>query len=183
MHNEDKPKTIFEQALLEQNRGWLTAYALSMTGDRQSSEDLVQEVFTTALNCQERYDGSHAVGAWLRGIARNKIREYWRKTKRLPVLVDMDVLESLDLAATAVENRCIDPDYVEQRSEALRTCIGRLTARVREMLRLRYEKGHRSQEIGLSLKMSASAVDMGLSRARKALRECIRTKMGLPNYE
>ena len=91
---EDKSsnKDHLQLALLEQNRQWLLAYILSLTGHYSDSEDMVQDVFRTALEQQNRFDQVVTVGGWLRGIARNKIREYWRQTKRRPVFLSSEVL-------------------------------------------------------------------------------------------
>ncbi len=171
--NKDK----LQLALLEQNRQWLLAYILSLTGHYSDSQDMVQDVFITALEQQNRFDQVVTVGAWLRGIARNKIREYWRENKREPVLVSSEVLERLEEVAADHENQGLDPNYKNRRLQTLRSCMERLTDRAREMLRLRYQEGRRSQEIALRLKMAVSSVDMAMSRARKALRECIAAKI------
>ncbi len=176
---EDKPsnKDHLQLALLEQNRQWLLAYVLSLTGHYRDSEDMVQDVFATALEQQNRFDRVVAVGAWLRGIARNKIREYWRQNKREPVLVSSEVLERLEQVAANHENQELIPYYKNWRLQILQSCMERLTDRAREILRLRYQERRRSQEIALRLKMAVSSVDMAMSRARKALRECIAAKI------
>ena len=171
--NKDK----LQSALLEQNRQWLLAYVLSLTGHYSDSEDMVQDVFRTALEQQNRFDQVLTVGAWLRGIARNKIHEYWRRNTREPVLVSSEVLERLEQVAADHENQGLAPNYKNWRLQILRSCMERLTDRAREILRLRYQEGRRSQEIGLCLEMAVSSVDMAMSRARKALLECIAAKI------
>jgi RNA polymerase sigma-70 factor len=171
--NKDK----LQLALLEQNRQWLMAYVLSLTGQYGDSEDIVQDVFTTALEQQDRFDQVVTVGAWLRGIARNKVREYWRQNKQEPVLMSPEVLERLEEVAANHENQELAPNYKNWRLQILQSCMRRLTGRAREMLRLRYQERYRSQEIALRLKMAVSSVDMAMSRARKALRECVAAKI------
>ena len=176
---EDRPsnKDKLQLALLEQNRQWLLAYVLSLTGHYRDSEDMVQDVFITALEQQNRFDQVLTVGAWLRGIARNKIREYWRRNKREPVLVSSEILERLEQVAANHENQELGPYYKNWRLQILQSCMERLTDRAREILRLRYQERRRSQEIALRLKMAVSSVDMAMSRARKALRECVAAKI------
>ncbi len=166
-------KEKLQLALLEQNRQWLLPYVLSLTGHYTDSEDIVQDVFRTALEQQDRFDQVTTVGGWLRGIARHKIHEYWRQSKREPVLVNSEVLERLEQVAASHEGRALAPDYKNRRLETLRSCMERLTDRAREMLRLRYQEGRRSQEIGEHLKMAVASVDMAMSRARKLLRACM----------
>ena len=134
---------------------------------------MVQDVLMTALEQQDRFDQVVPVGAWLRGIARNKIREYWRRNQREPVLVSSEVLERLEQVVANHESQALAPDYKKRRLQRLRSCMERLTDRAREMLRLRYQEGRRSQEIGQCLKMAVASVDMAMSRARKLLRACM----------
>lgn len=54
-------------------------YLMSLTGDEDLSEELVQETFYQAVKSSGRFDGSCRVSTWLCGIAKNKWREYVRK--------------------------------------------------------------------------------------------------------
>ncbi|MBN1669388.1 MAG: hypothetical protein JXR37_00030 [Kiritimatiellae bacterium] len=62
---------IWVHALIDQNRRWLLAFVLSLTGDANAADDLVQQVFLVAFENRAKYDGSRPLGGWLRGIARN----------------------------------------------------------------------------------------------------------------
>jgi RNA polymerase sigma factor (sigma-70 family) len=93
------------------------------------------------------------------------------------VLVNSKILERLEQIAANHENQELAPNYRNWRLQILQSCMERLTDRAREILRLRYQEGRCSQEIGLCLKMAVSSVDMAMSRARKALRECVAAKI------
>jgi RNA polymerase sigma-70 factor, ECF subfamily len=138
---------------------------------------VVQDVFVIAIEKQSQYDGTHPLGAWLRGIARNRAHEYWRKCGKSPVVMDPDVIEQLDAAAEAHEERAVDTEYEKMRLSALATCLQRLTDRTREMLGLKYRENARSKIIAERLQMNITAVDMALSRARRLLFECIEERL------
>ena len=167
---------VWERALLEQNRHWLTAYILAMTGDRTWTEDLVQEVFATALANAARFDPSQSLGAWLRGIAKNHLLQH--RSKRPMLSLDRGAMLYLDQAAVEAEERDTPPGLAESRLEALRACLSTLTRHAREVLDLRYGARKASREIADQLGMKATAVDMVTSRARKLLVECIARKLG-----
>lgn len=166
---------VWERALLEQNRHWLTAYILAMTGDRTWTEDLVQEVFATALTNAARFDPSQSLGAWLRGIAKNLLLQH--RSRRPMLSLDQGSMMHLDRAALEAEERDARPHLAESRLEALRSCLSTLTRHAREVLDLRYGARKPSREIADQLGMKATAVDMVTSRARKLLEECIARKM------
>ena len=168
---------LWNRALLEQNRRWLSAYLLSLIGDAHAAEDLVQDVFVIAMAKQSQYDGQHPLGAWLRGIARNRAHEHLRKSGKSPIVMDPDVIEQLDAAAEAHEERTVDTEYEKVRLGALTTCLQQLTERTREMLGLKYRENLRSKIVAEKLQMNITAVDMALSRARKLLFECIEQRL------
>ena len=182
MHDRES-SSPWAGALIEQNRQWLTPYLHSLVGDREAARDLTQEVFLTALRNQDKFDGRRPLGAWLRGIAKNIAHEYRRKAKRLPVVVDAEALERLDEYASVWESHCAEPDFAVMRVKALNECLLVLTARIREIFRLKYAEYLDSKTIGQRLEMQVGAVNMALSRGRKALAECIAGKVGCLTHE
>lgn len=54
-------------------------YLLAQTGNEQLAEELTQETFYQAVRSADKYDYSCKVTSWLCGIAKNKLREYWRR--------------------------------------------------------------------------------------------------------
>jgi RNA polymerase sigma-70 factor (ECF subfamily) len=168
---------VWERALLEQNRGWLTAYILAVTGDRSWTEDLVQEVFTTALKNASRFDPSLSLGAWLRGIAKNLLRRHQDRAGHKMLRLEGLAAEALDRVAQEAEDRGTGPGVEEGRLQALRRCLEALTERAQRALELRYGRQRASRDIGRQLGLQATAVDMLMSRARRTLQECISRKM------
>ena len=173
---------VWTRALFEQNHRWLMPFLRSMLGDLHAAEDLEQQVFLVALENRTKYDGSHSVGAWLRGIARNLAHEYWREKKAMPVLMDPAVLSELEEAAAGAEEEC-DPTQNETRLDAMRECLRKLTEKARAMLQMKYGDSLRSRVIGGRMGMRETAVDMGLSRARKTLLDCVQLKVAATDHE
>lgn len=165
------------RALVEQNRRWLLAWFLAATGDPSLAEDLVQDVFTEALKSAERFDESKSFGAWLRGIARNLLLMNHRDSKRRLVSLDPAVLGRLDEAAARREAVHAVPDYAEVRHAVLRDCMKSLPERSRKVLGLKYGEGRASRDIAKTTGMDVGAVDMLLSRVRRALQDCASRKL------
>ena len=169
----DENMGLFERTLVEQNQGWLTAYVHAMVESPCAAEDIVQDVLMIAWRERAKFDASRPLGAWLRGIAKNAVREHWRRAKREAVVSDPAVIERLDALAAESESGWLDPDLQERRCAALRNCMQRVSHKVRQALMLKYGTRLSSKIIAERLRMQATAVDVALSRARKFLASCM----------
>lgn len=165
----------WSQALIEQNRRWLHAWFVAVTGDRHAAEDLTQEVFVVALRARQRFDPQRSFGAWLRGIARKLLLRHFRERRQDLLTCDPAILDLLDRQAEQVEAR-YDGDPERERS-LLRECLHGLGERARRLLDERYRRGRTSRAIGQVLHMSVGAVDMALHRARRALARCLEQRL------
>ena len=165
------------RAILEQNRHWLLAYFLAATGDAHRSEDLVQDVFTAAIKNAEKFDPSRSFGAWLRGIARNLLLMTFRESKSRVLSLDPAVLARLDESAAHAEAAHSVPGYADLRQQILRDCLKSIPDRGRKVLGLKYGEGKLSRDIARETGMQVGAVDMLLSRLRRALQECVSRKL------
>jgi RNA polymerase sigma-70 factor, ECF subfamily len=136
------------------------------TGD---AEEVAQAAFLRAFERIDRCQGDARFGAWVQVIARH-------------VSVDVARTRSRDLARPAV---AVMPgssaDWPEEhalrqeRVETLRSVMGRLPRRQREVLYARDVEGRRPPEIAAALGLSLGAVDSLLLRARKAAAAGYRT--------
>ncbi len=136
----------------------LFRYLYWLCRDRALAEDLVQETFARAWSAwaEQRDDASEK--AWLFTIARN---EHARLYERRPLEMDFDA----DLDAV-IANGPQDPGLAID----LRRAFTSLPEAYREPLLLQILGGLSSAQIAQALSATEEAVNMRLSRARKALR-------------
>jgi RNA polymerase sigma-70 factor (ECF subfamily) len=130
------------------------------------AEDVISEVFVAALRSWDRYDPTMGtVGAWLTGIARHGVANWWRKSGReVPV-------ESIADDQTAPED---DPETAALRhlaDDEVRAHLSVLTARERDAVAMRFGARLSSSEIGAALGVSAPAARMLVYRAVGKLRK------------
>ncbi|MGK0188398.1 MAG: RNA polymerase sigma factor (sigma-70 family), partial [Verrucomicrobiales bacterium] len=106
----------------------LLAYGFALTADRELARDLVQDAFIAAYQNLGRFEVSRDFGAWMRGIVRNKWRDWMKRKKLTPLLLGEDELERLEAEHTAWEALCENgrsdvfeslEECVEQLPEAL----------------------------------------------------------------
>ena len=137
-------------------------FYLRLTGDRQWSEDMTQEVFFRILKYRHTFRGEGEFTAWMYHLARN---------------VHLDSRRSLDaVGESAVEDvPAADPhahDELEAREGAalVRAALSRLPAEKREVLLLSRYEGMRYEAIAELLGCSVDAVKVRVHRALNDLR-------------
>jgi RNA polymerase sigma-70 factor, ECF subfamily len=70
-------------ALYRRHQASLYRYALRMTGSAWAAEEIVQDVFMTLIRQPKKYDADKGeVGAFLFGIARNRVMKHLERTPR-----------------------------------------------------------------------------------------------------
>ena len=149
-------KAEFEQVV----RAYATdlfRYLYWLCSDRAQAEDLVQEVFARAWAAWGDQRDEKAVKAWLFTIARNEhARLYEKKRPEADEDADLDAL----LAAPTDLALGID----------LKKAFGLLPEGLRDALLLQVLGGLSCAEIAQASDATVEAVNMRLSRARRALR-------------
>lgn len=136
----------------------LFRYLYWLCRDRALAEDLVQETFARAWSAWANRRDDASEKAWLFTIARN---EHARLHERRPLEIDFEA----DLE-TVIANAPRDPGLAID----LRKAFASLPETYREPLLLQVLGGFSSAQIAQTLSATEEAVNMRLSRARKALR-------------
>ena len=157
---------------LYQETMWRIAAALLR--DRDATENLVQQVFVDAYFHLDQYARGTDFGAWIRTVARNRLRKELRtagrEDRRLATYRER-LAERIKAEGGAARD---DSDaYVA----ALRGCRQALPPRDAALVRLRYETGLSFEAIAERQGQSAEAVQRMISRIRFRLRECIHHKL------
>jgi len=156
----------------QRDRMRLIAYIRAIVGDPDLTEDIFQEVTVIVLSKAAEFDPQYDLQAWCRGIARNVIKRERSKSRRLSVFEGDQLLTLVDKAFD--ENK--DQELLDTRSSMLRQCMQKLSPNNRELLGLRYVSGLKLRQLAEKLSRSELAVQVALSRVRKALGECVQRK-------
>lgn len=149
-------------ALYALHAGPLFAFALRLSGDRERSEEVVQEALLRAWQHPQAVDGSRGPArAWLFTVARNSLRDSWRRDAARPRAAAPEQLEAL--AA---------PDAVERSVEAwaIADALRHLTPEHRQVLLHSFYLGHSVQETASALHVPAGTVKSRTYYALRALR-------------
>jgi RNA polymerase sigma-70 factor (ECF subfamily) len=120
-------------ALYRRHQAALYRFALRMTGSAWGAEEIVQDIFMTLMREPRKYDAARgALGAYLFGIARNRVLKYLERTPR-----DLSLDEQVEngTRATAATISTFTPaNWVEQqeRVKQVRAAVLELPAEFRE---------------------------------------------------
>lgn len=143
-------------------------------GDALLAEDIAQETFMKALRMMDRVDDSFNFGGWVHTVARNLCFDELRRRQR-DLRADSGDDEDTDLLAGLPSTaRGFDPVQVQESNELRRQVWAvsqRLPEKYRLVLTLRELQDLSYRQIARSLKMSESAVETLLYRARLRFKE------------
>lgn len=148
----------------------LRSYLASQTHNLDDVDDLAQEVFLAAYRNLATFRTGDDFGAWLRGIARNKLLEHWRhraRRNRALAAFQQQVAQVLadDLDRASAADR---PEDIE----ALLRCIAKLPEKLRRVVRAGLD-GDRPTALAESLATTVGAVYNLHYRANQLLRACL----------
>lgn len=167
--SETTPEFI---ALLTGNQSRLFAYVLSLLGDRQQAQDVMQETNIVLWRKAAQFRPGTNFGAWMLKVAYYQVMEHRRKMNKQAIFIADDQFLS-ELAEEAVEG-C---EALERQQAALRTCLRRLPDRQRDIVRRRYTEGASIKAVAEQLGIAASAIKQTLFRARCSLIDCVRFRL------
>lgn len=151
--------------LFDRHHRRLFNFYLRITNERESSEDMVQEVFFRMLKYRHTFRGEGEFSAWMYHLARNVHTDHYRKRANGPA-TDGD---PGDLASDDVHAQ--DQMEQDQDRDLLRRALARLPAGKREILILSRFQEMRYDAIAEILGCSVDAVKVRMHRAMNDLRK------------
>ena len=145
----------------------LLNFTYRYTGDRQTAEDLVQEVFLRVYQAAPRFKPRAKVSTWIFKIAYNLCMNEIRRRKRILNQNGPFRMTAEEQAGTAAS----DMTRQMELEQSLSTLLNRLPENQRAALLLRVCEGHSYQEISDILGISFSSVESLIYRARDRMRK------------
>ena len=165
--------------LVEEHTPMLMTYLRAMVFDPEAAEDLFQDTMVTAWRRLETFDSSRPFPAWIRGIARNHVLEYYRDVRRRPSWCTDAVLQELDLRMEQIASR--PGDTWGEKLSALGECLAALPEDSRRVVDLHYRDAMTTEAIASSLGTRREAIKKRLQRARTWLADCLKRKAIFPS--
>ncbi len=142
----------------------LRRFALSLTKNSESADDLVQDSVERALRKSQYYEPGTNFRSWMFTLCRRLFLNQIRKEKTRGISVDIDDSPQSALSAPATQEKIHECREVMERFEAL-------PVRDRDILSLIAIDGMKYAEAAQRLKTPVGTVRSRLSRARTRLKE------------
>lgn len=147
--------------LITIHKGLVFTIILRMTNDYDASQDLTQETFIKVfMNIRKVKNAGH-LKPWICTIARNVVRDYFRKAKRSRT-VSLEEIKELH-GHSDIE--------ITRKRIIIQDALAKLAERDRMLLTLAYFQGLNLAEVARVMKMNESNVKVCIHRARKRLRK------------
>jgi RNA polymerase sigma-70 factor (ECF subfamily) len=138
----------------------LRAYAISLTGDMDRADDLVQETVTKALGHLHQFEPGTNMRFWLFAILRNQLHTQFRRRR----------WEIEDPDGIIAQQVTIPPAQIGHLDlQDLRSALGKLPAMYREALLLVSAEGMSYEEAAQVCSVSMGAFKTRVNRARTML--------------
>lgn len=155
--------------LLLRNQSKLFSYILFVVHDRETAEDIFQEIFVKVITrLQEgRYTVSGKFGAWIMRIAHNAIMDWYRDQASMRIVDtsadnDLSNIPGADIFEGNIENRFVNSQIMTD----VRRLLDALPPMQREVVYMRFYQQLSFKEIADSTDVS---INTALGRMRYAL--------------
>ena len=149
-----------------QNR--LLNFILRKVSNRKDAEEILQDIFVSALDSLPLFSYKSSLFTWLCAIARHEIVDFYRRKKLKTI-----IFSRLPFLKKIVD-RALGPELAMQEKEAKQRILKtfrNLSEGYSQILRLKYIEGLTMAQIALKLGKTVKAVESRLFRARLAFRE------------
>jgi len=160
-------------AVVRRHEAEVWRVAAALLGDRTATANLVQQTFVNAYEKLEQYRPGHDFTRWLKGIARNLVREDLRRRERegRTLAAYRDYLEQLhgDEGRSEQHQRELD--------RAVSACRQELAPAASRALALHYDEGLSVEEVAAAIARTVAGTRQLLFRARLALRACVEKRL------
>lgn len=157
-----------EQAsvLFERYQKPIFNYLARMAMDRNTAEDLTQNVFLRVIRYRNSFRDGHKFQSWIYQIARNVFSDHYRKRQR----VQRSDFARVENIQDQLPDDCDDNDQSE-RERILHMSLQRLSHDDRELLLLTRYQRMQYEEVAEILNTSVGNIKIRVHRAIQKLRE------------
>lgn len=142
-------------------------YILSLSKDKQISEDITSETFLKAINSIDNFRGDTKLRIWLCQIAKNEYFSYLRKNKKISLDNDLDYFKNIE-DAYILEKDVISNDEFSRINNVIDSS---LQEPYKKVFKLRVYANLSFIDIGKLFKKTANWACVIYYRARKKIQK------------
>lgn len=159
--------------IVERTAGDVRAFIAAFCPSASVIDELAQVTYVRAYQNFAAYEHRGRLLSWLRGIARNVVREELRRLRRETTPGRETIASLVDRKQ---EERSGEPE-AEHRVASLVECLKLVSGASRRLLEEFYVAGRTSDEIAQGFRRTAAWVRVTVLRVRRRLAECVRARL------
>lgn len=153
--------------LMTEHQGRLFGYILSLLGDPDPANDVLQETNVVLWRDSREFRPGTNFKAWAFRVAHFQVMAWRQRQIRDRLVFEDDLLEVLAFGAREAD------ETFDARQQLLTGCLEKLDPPHREMVRRRYAEGHSLRALAADRGMTPNAVTQALFRIRQGLMQCV----------
>ena len=159
-------ETAFKE-LVEKYSDALFGYALTLSGNHHTANDIVQEVFISTFEYRKKLNHKYSIESFLYKSTHNKFIDLYYKNKSRSKLHEQYRLILNQLLINPEENRLM--------LERMRREIENLPKKIKDIFVLSKTNGYTNLEISETLGISVKTVESNITKAYKILKKKLET--------
>lgn len=163
------------EKLMQRYRKSVYYTLLKMVRNEDDAEDLTQEAFAKAFASIQNFDAKYSFSTWLFRIATNNCIDFIRKKKLQTYSINQTHNhDDSPSGYSDIRDEDMNPNeqlLSDQRKSYVRTAVGKLSPRYKELIELRYFHELSYDEIAAQLKLPLGTVKAQLHRAKELLND------------
>lgn len=158
-------------SLLVQCQQKLYAYILTLVGDMNIADDVLQETNVVLWKKRDEYDPSMPLLNWAMRIAHYQVMAHRTYEHRNRLRFNEALIEKFAVESVEAING------LDRRREAMSDCLDQLSSPDRELIHYRYDQALSAGEIAERVHRSVGAIYQAMRRIRLGLAQCIRQRL------
>jgi len=158
--------------LMTSYQGRLYGYILSLLGDPNVANDVLQETNLVLWRKSSEFQSGTNFKAWSFRVASFQVMAHRQRSIRDRLVFGDALMQDMLDDASQMD------DQYEARQHKLNICMDKLPDRQKDLVERRYSFGTSVKKIALDLKSTANSITQALFRARNNLTECVKSLPG-----
>ncbi len=146
---------------------YIFRYIVTLVPDRGDADDVFQETCLSVLQSWQDYDSTRPMVPWVRGIAQNVVRNFYKRRRRRGTFLSEDTI-----AAVSVTQHRLSAQ-IDRRLQELPDCLQKLTAEQRALLERCYGQRGSIKATAEAKQLDPNVLYKQLERIRRTLFECL----------
>jgi RNA polymerase sigma-70 factor, ECF subfamily len=159
-----------------EHRDVLMGFIFALTRDYDAAEEVFQEVSLAILAEAGKNPRIGNFMAWAREVARRRVADHYRKSARRQAALPLTNALVDVICDAFAENESVVGTH-QERMGSLLQCLKRLSSRSRDVVEGFYHHRQSLKQIAAGIGWTEGSVKVALSRARKALADCVQSRL------